>query len=65
MFYLEIPLSEAFFGAKKIIQIKRDKIMERGNIIKEVKYLELIIKKDCLDGCKILYRGLSDECIGF
>ena len=65
MFYLEITLSEAFFGVKKIIQIKRNKISNNECIIKEIKNLEVYIRKGSFNGCKIIFRGESDECIGF
>jgi DnaJ-class molecular chaperone len=65
MFYLEITLSEAFFGVKKIIQIKRNKISNNESIIKENKNLEVYIRKGSFNGCKIIFRGESDECIGF
>jgi DnaJ-class molecular chaperone len=65
IFYLDITLSEAFFGSKKIIQIKRDKIINNENIIKEIKNLEVYIRKGSFNGCKIIFRGESDECIGF
>ena len=65
VFYLEITLSEAFFGSKKIVQIKRDKIVNNDNIIKEMKNLEVYIRKGSFTGCKIIFRGESDECIGF
>ena len=65
IFYLEITLSEAFFGVKKIIQIKRNKISNNECIIKEIKNLEVYIRKGSFNGCKIIFRGESDECIGF
>ena len=65
IFYLEITLSEAFFGVKKIIQIKRNKISNNESIIKENKNLEVYIRKGSFNGCKIIFRGESDECIGF
>lgn len=64
-FYLEITLSEAFFGSKKIIQIKRDKVINNENTIKEIKNLEIYIRKGSFNGCKIIFRGESDECVGF
>ena len=65
IFYLEITLSEAFFGVKKIIQIKRNKISNNECLIKEIKNLEVYIRKGSFNGCKIIFRGESDECIGF
>ena len=76
---LEIELSDAYFGSRKIVKLNRNRICKKCseqnqlNVSNpnlqcdesQLKEVQLIIKPGTYNGCKVIFKGEGEQYIGY